>query len=226
MSHIKEWQIAGFIDKTLDKTEIRTVKRHIQKCNECADMLKSTIEGFSAYKTCEDADTLESVSDGLLQTAKVNVESLFILENESSPDVFDVIIDFANDAGNRIIASLWDFKDSLLMPESNFAIRGDRKTKQRDAGIQLKKKFDKFDLSISVLRMQSNNANITITLSDSTQTDIPEMRVGLFVDDNELDSVALKDGNANFSEISLGNYTMKLWDRSGEKIAVAISMKG
>ena len=65
-----------------------------------------------------------------------------------------------------------------------------------------------------------------MNVADSTDNDFPKMRVGLFADDKEVDTVALKDGMAVFSEIKLGSYTMKCWDKSGDRIGVNISMKG
>ena len=221
MKHLENWQIAGFIEKTINVEEMESVKKHLSECPACKEDVKQMFTAYQEYLVCKNAGTLADFPEKLAENLKMPV-----LNPKKS--IVDVLVDFAQKAGERAFAPLWQISDSLVPGmQPVYAMREKfDEVKPVDRGIELKRHFDRFEVMVRIIRSVSGNADIDIQVSDNTLNEMSAMRAGLFVESKQIDSTALKNGRADFSEISLGEYTLKIWDKSGDRIALSLSMKG
>lgn len=216
MSHLKAWQFSGLADRSLSGAALLEAKAHLDDCPVCRQEFRELFSDLKEYEMLADAGLLEKAPPGAVNRARE-------LTGETGPGVWDILIDFSQKVEDRIRTTLWDVVPPVLPA---YAMRSDDSAAPEKGTLVLKRMYDRFEVSVQVVRVESGRANIDLSIVDRTRNELPSLRAGLFSGDDKVNSVAIRDGNADFREIAMGDYTVKIWDRSGDRIALTLSMKG
>jgi hypothetical protein len=222
MNHLNEDLIAALIDGRVETKERTACLSHANECRPCRDLLIDTAEAVAGFEACKAANTLQEAPAKSLDAKATDAMARLFADLR---DIGGMVVDFTRQAGERGRAFIWSVIDTLSLPEVNIAVRGDTAA-TRDQGVQMRRRFDRFDVSVGVSRLYSGNANIDVSVLDTTKAGLPEMRAALLIDGREVDSVSLLEGKADFTEIVMGNYEVRIWDKAGEELRFSLAMKG
>jgi hypothetical protein len=174
----------------------------------------------------EAEETLEPVPQHLSK----KVLSLFASETEKKESLLSLTFIFLQNS----IEFVKEFSDigwvNVAGQQPVFSYRGENagnetaSWKQKQA-IVVRRNCDRFDVTVCIERVSSAAVTFNVSVVDPIRNEYPSLRAGLFQGGQEMESSPLTDGKAIFHQIVMGNYSLRFWDKNGERIALQVSLK-
>ncbi len=207
--HLDENEFACLLENKLPKEDSMRIKKHILSCNVCAEKLALQIKLGNVVDEEVPLELMDKVKQAVYKNIGVYVLEILLKLKDNIFEVLNVTGDIV--VGQELLPAavlrsrnISNFKDEIIIFKDFKDIR---------AEIKIENKAGKaFDLT-------------AIIKKKDTQEVLKDLRISLFREGAELESLLTESGKVTFSHISYGNYVVEIVSLSEKVASIVIDIK-
>lgn len=188
-----EETIVCFCEGRLSKEAAQNFKKHILKCERCAQIV-------TLYQL--DIDPKKAVPDFLLKEAKNLLNKPLVDLLEIKIAIKKKFIELINSTGDVVLNN-----EIFPMP-----VLRSRKIKNLREEIEIVKEFKDLKINVNIEQKHGFQVKVIIKICDkNTSLPIENLRISLMKDNIELESYLIDSGSVIFDKVTSGNYNLRIF---------------
>ena len=210
LAHPHEESLSAFIENRLSSREEKErIKRHLLSCDKCAQIVALSIKLESVPELEPPAGLLEASRD--LINKAISGQTLEIMLR-----VKERLLDLINTSGDVLLGQ-------ELVPA---AVLRSRKISDFKDEVTILKDFGDIRVEAKIACKENGNFDLQVIIKDKLSQEVKkDLRVSLIKGDVELESYISESGKVVFEHVSLGKYTVEIFNLRDKIAGILLDIK-